>query len=147
MFGFGSDVLLFIALGIALVVVEILTLTFYAIFLAVAAFVVALCLHSGLSLTLSLCIGGALAVICSLVFQKNFQKKRFQSAPVSPFANLMGQKGIVSESIDAQSLQGAVVIDGTTWRATSDTAIAQGENVVVSSVGNAQDMTLGVKKI
>lgn len=147
MFGLDTGVLFFIAMAIALFIVEILTITFYAFFLSVASFVVAACLYNDISLIVSLIIGGTLALICSIVFQRTFQKKRFQPAQLSPFENLVGQKGTVSESIDAQSLMGTVVIGGTAWRVRSGCAISQGEIVLVTKAGSPQDMILYVEKV
>lgn len=141
------DILFFIALGIALFIVEMLTITFYALFVSIAALVVALCLYLSMSLTLSLIIGGTWAVLCCIVFQKYFQKKGLQPAPHAPFENLVGQKGTVSESIDAQSLLGAVVIDGTVWRARANRPLAQGESIVVTQATTPQDMTIFVQKV
>ncbi|MEG2172464.1 MAG: NfeD family protein [Desulfovibrionaceae bacterium] len=137
--------ILFLVMGIAFFIAELLTLSFYAFFISIGCLLVALFLFLKCSFTLSLCAGAVLTLTCVVVFQKIFGKKRQQQAPISPFENLIGEKGVLSEGINGS--HGTVVIGGTSWRAVADTSLASGTCVVVSALDPVENMTLVVKKI
>lgn len=137
-----------IALGIAFFIAEILTMSFYAFFISIGCLFAALFLFLQFSFITSLCAGAVLTLICIVVFQRMFQKKHPNThRQKSPFEYLKGTKGTLSEAIDGEKSHGAVIIDGTAWRAMANEAIACGAQVVVVDIDAAENMTLIVKKL
>lgn len=137
-----------IALGIAFFIAEILTMSFYAFFISIGCLFAALFLFLKFSFIASICAGAALTLICIVVFQRMFQKKHPNSTTQkSPFENLKGAKGTLSESIEGAKTYGAVIIDGTAWRAMADEPIACGAQVLVTAIDTVETTTVIVKKI
>lgn len=127
--------------GIALLILEILFSTFYIIFFALAAFVVALitlCISIGLPLQIGLFAS------CSLVFvfllRKLIKKKIIKASSDTNDNYLIGEIGVLVEDV-APNSTGKVMIRDTAWKATCSETIAKGTKVKVL---NQQNLTLEV---
>ncbi|WP_138754680.1 NfeD family protein [Paenibacillus sinopodophylli] len=120
-----------------LLVVEMLTLTFYLLWLGVGAIVAAILdwIWPG-SLVLQLLVA-SIIVLVLMVFTKPITR-RFQLAAgfTDAVDELVGKHGIVLEEIGADS-PGIVKVGNETWSALSTEKLTKGEAVVVISRGSA----------
>lgn len=145
---FTNGVYTLFGLAIAIFIVEMFTLTFYAFFVSVGCALAAVFLGFGFSLQVALCIGALLTTGCIVVFQRLFQKNRNNASPAeTPFTNLIGQRGVLTEAIAAKGQHGAVLLDGTAWRAAADTAILKGRTVAVTGIDPTDRSTVWVEEL
>ncbi|WP_068613729.1 NfeD family protein [Paenibacillus tuaregi] len=125
-----------IAAGI-LFVVEMMTLTFYLLWLslgAAAAMLVSIVTPD--NILLQVIVGCAVALVLT-VFTKPLAKRfRTSRGFQDTGTELVGKKGIVIEPID-KGQYGIVKIGGDTWSAVSDQFIGLNEQVIVVKRGNA----------
>ncbi|MCL2560723.1 MAG: NfeD family protein [Rikenellaceae bacterium] len=132
---------------IALMTIEILSSSFYAMCLAVGALLSAILAAIGLGLEWQLAafaVGSTLAFIfVRPVMKKYFFKKDEVKTNVDA---LVGQIGRVSETIDPRAATGRVAVGGDDWKAVSihGEHIAAGESVRVERVDST---IVYVKKI
>lgn len=120
-----------------LIVVEMLSLTFYLLWLAIGAVIAAVIdLISPGAILLEVVIGCASALILT-VFTKPLTR-RFQSSRGFKDAvdELVGKQGIVLEDI-AAGAHGIVKVGNETWSAVSEEPLNKGDSVVVVSRGSA----------
>lgn len=141
-------ILYFFAAGILLFIVEMLTLSFYAFFLSIGSFIVALCLYLGFSFSISLSVGALLSLLCSVIFQRIFQKKTVPARiEQSPFTHLIGGTGMLVEGISSKESYGTVVVDGTAWRAMASCPLEKGIEVMITAIDSENSMTVIVKRL
>ncbi|MGO4546916.1 NfeD family protein [Paenibacillus sp. 2TAB23] len=120
-----------------LLVVEMLTLTFYLLWLGIGAVVAAVIdwIWPG-SLVLEL-VAGCVVVLVLTIFTKPLTR-RFHAAAEYKDAvdDLVGKHGLVLEAVGADS-PGIVKVGNETWSALSTVRLEKGETVVVVSRGSA----------
>ncbi len=141
----------FIALGLALFIVEVFTPTFGALFLGGLV-----CLVLGTLfiyqtgepyllgmvpyiVTLSLIIGA----LTGLLLWKVFKIQRVKAK--NPFEKLVGEVGIVVVPIEPNRTEGKVRVYGEIWTAVSDVQIAEQSRIVVTAVEEVGTIQLHVK--
>ncbi|MFD3450211.1 NfeD family protein [Microbacteriaceae bacterium 4G12] len=114
-----------------LFVAEMLTLTFYLLWLGVGALVGAfVAFFVPDSLWLQVLFGSIVSIILS-VFSKRITKDvRFGREYQDAIDTLVGKTGIVVKEITEET-NGIVKVGGDTWSATADEAIGEGERVVI----------------
>lgn len=125
-----------IAAGI-LIVVEMLTLTFYLLWLGIGALAAALVdVIAPDALLLQVIIGAAVALILT-VFTKPLTRRMHSGKGFKDAVDeLVGMQGTVVEDIRPDT-PGIVKVGSETWSATSEESIAKGETVIVVNRGSA----------
>lgn len=120
-----------------LVVVEMLTLTFYLLWLGIGALVaavVALLWPGNLALEV---VAGCATVIILTLFTKPLTRRLHASRGFRDTVDeLVGKQGLVMEDVGTD-LQGIVKVGNETWSALSDEPLVKGESVIVVSRGSA----------
>lgn len=120
-----------------LVVVEMLTLTFYLLWLGIGALAAAIIdmIWPG-AIVLEVVVGCAVALILTL-FTRNLTR-RIHSSNVYKDAldELIGKQGVVLEDI-ASEVAGIVKVGNETWSAIAEEQIVKGESIRVVSRGSA----------
>ncbi len=130
-----SHIEIWVILGVALLVLEIFSVSFFAVFFGVGALVAALTTYLGLTTTLVSQIITFLVISIGalLVFRKqilaSFSKKGEQ------YSELLNEKAKVSIAIPAKG-EGKVFYRGADWiaEALSESAIAKGATVLIRKV-------------
>lgn len=109
-----STITLWVVLGTCLLVAEMLTGTFFLLFLALGAFSASLLALFGLdSFPLQIVICGIVSVAGFFILKKPLQKKMLKAASVQ---NDLGQRVQVDQTINAGQMA-RVSYQGTTWEA------------------------------
>lgn len=134
--------------GILLIIVEMLTYTFFAASFGVAAFITAYVATRDVGLTWELgafCIASTVSVLAVRPLFTKCIYKRSDNRPVL-VAALVGQSGTVVDEIEPQGGHGRVKTGGEEWRALAIDArgIPAGARVEIVSVSGA---TLTVKSV
>jgi len=121
------------AVGVILIVAEMMTLTFYLLWLGIGALVAGIV--SWLlpeAYFLQVLVGGFI-VVGLTVFTRPLTRRIRQSRGYKDAVDeLIGKRGEVVQAIGENAL-GVVRIGSETWSASAGTAIAQGEQVIVVS--------------
>lgn len=129
--------LIWLIIAGVLIVVEMLTLTFYLLWLGVGALAAAIVdvIYPG-ALLLEVIVGCIVALLLT-VFTKPLTR-RFQVGKGFRDAvdELIGRQGTVLEPIDPDT-PGIVKIGSETWSAKSTESISKGETIIVVSRGSA----------
>jgi membrane protein implicated in regulation of membrane protease activity len=131
-------------LGLVLLIAEMASGTTYLLWPAVAAFITGLIAMTGLAGWAVEIVIFAVLVIALTAFGRPLVQ-RFRAEAGSPHLNergaqLIGARGVVTAFAGGT---GAVKIDDTIWRATSEEALAPGESVEIAAVDG---VTLKVKR-
>lgn len=139
---------LWIIAGILLIIVEMLTYTFFAASFGVAALVTAYVASKDVGLTWELATFVIASTVCVFAVRPLFTEliyKRSENKPVL-VAALIGQGGTVVDEIEPQGGHGRVKTGGEEWRALATDArgIPAGARVEIVSV---QGSTLTVKPV
>ncbi len=124
-------VIWFIIAGI-LFIAEMLSITFYMLWLGIGAVVGGLiALFAPDALLLQVTVGAIVSLTLTFFTKKNF-KKTFekQKGFTDTVDMLVGKRGIVMQAITNEA-NGIVKVDGDTWTAIADSSIDAGEKVVV----------------
>ena len=134
--------------GIILIIVEMLTFTFFAASFGVAAFITAYAATRDIGTTWELGTFVIAATVCVLAVRPLFSKciyKRSEHKPVLLQA-LLGQSGTVVDEIEPQGGHGRVKLGGEEWRAVATDArgIPAGAKVEIVSVAGS---TLTVRPV
>jgi len=130
--------LFWIFIGIALLFVELLTLSFFIIFFGIAALSVALVLSLfALTLPWQIFVFSILSLLYFVIGKKVLPKK---GKSVKEEDLLIGSIGIVQETIKAKD-SGKVLVGDTLWSATSSISLQKGDKVRIVAV---QGLTLEV---
>jgi membrane protein implicated in regulation of membrane protease activity len=133
-------------LGVMLIILEMLTTSFYVSIFGLAALLTAGVAASGAGFVWQMA-AFVLASVAGLMFVRPVIKRLFYRATDTRTHNvssLAGQVGLVSETIPGQNLPGRVKLAGEEWRAlhVENSPLAEG---TVVQVINAQGATLMVK--
>jgi membrane protein implicated in regulation of membrane protease activity len=124
---------IWIIVGIVLVIAEVLTFTFYMLWLGIGA------LAAGLTawflpeqFLLQFAVGAAVALALTF-YTRSFARKIKQTEGFhDKIEELIGSKGVVLEPITVEGL-GIVRVGNETWSAKADEEIAKDETIVVTS--------------
>lgn len=120
-----------------LVVIEMLTLTFYLLWLAIgaaAAAIIDLLLPGALVLEV---VVGCMVVLILTIFTKPLTRKFHTSREYKDVVDeLVGKQGIVLEDVTAEA-PGIVKVGNETWSAVSSVPLKKGESILVVSRGSA----------
>ena len=109
-----STITLWVVLGTCLLVAEMLTGTFFLLFLALGAFSASLLALFGLdSVPLQIVVCGVVSLAGFFILKKPLQKKMLKAAAVQ---NDLGQRVQLDQAIAANQM-GRVNYQGTTWEA------------------------------
>lgn len=123
-------VIWFVIAGL-LFIAEMLTVTFYLLWLGIGAVVGGLiALFVPNSLLLQVVIASIVSLVLTIFtkrISKNFREAKGYTDAVD---QLVGKKGIIVQTITNEA-NGIVKIDGDMWTAVSDEPILDGENVIV----------------
>ena len=137
------------ALGAVLLIVEILTPTFFFVWFGIAAVLVGL-LHlamPGLSWQISLTVFGALSIVSTVVWHA-FYKKNGGPTPDSDLnqraRGYLGRRAVVAEGF--RNGRGPILLDDTRWQAVSEGEADLAPGASVEIVG-ADGATLRVRAI
>ncbi|WP_141505238.1 NfeD family protein [Paenibacillus luteus] len=125
-----------IAAGV-LVIVEMLTLTFYLLWLAIGAVFAAIIdfIFPG-GLVLEVIVGCAVALILTIFTKPLTRRVRASRGFKDAVDELVGKQGIVLENVSSDA-PGIVKVGNETWSALSNEHLAKGETVIVVSRGSA----------
>jgi membrane protein implicated in regulation of membrane protease activity len=130
-------------IGVFLLIAEMLTLTFYLLWLgigAIAAGVVALVLPG--SFTVQGITGAIVALLLTLFTKRLTRVIRTSIGYRDPIDDLIGKQGIIQEDVE-EGKPGIVKVGGDTWSAVSTQHLRKGEAVLVVERGTT---TLQVEK-
>lgn len=123
--------------AIALVILEIFTAGFAAIFFAIGAFATALAAYLEVSFTWQLAIFAVVSALSFILFRPFLKKflERKEGDFKTNADSIIGRKALVIEKIDEAHQSGYVKLDGEQWKAVSQdgSVIEEGESVVVVS--------------
>lgn len=128
--------LIWIFLGVILLILELLSLSFFIAFFGIGALCVALCLFFvALPLYSQVLLFGFTSLLLLLLFKKIFKpKKNFISSP-SETSDIIDAVAIVHADISPHAL-GKVYVGDTLWNATSSVTIHKGSEVKIISQKN-----------
>lgn len=139
-----STITLWVVLGTCLLIAEMLTGTFFLLFLALGAFSASLLALFGLdSFPLQIFICGLVSLAGFFILKKPLQKKMLKAASVQ---NDLGQRVQVDHAIAAGQM-GRVNYQGTTWEArnTDSHSLSKGDSALI--VGTEGHILLLKKEI
>ena len=135
-----EDIMVFIWLAFTVIamVCEALTVALVAIWFVPAALIATILAAFGAAVWVQALVFFILSAMCITVFCTFFRKKILarQSAVRTNSDTLIGQRAIVTETIDNLAARGAVKVNGQEWSARSadDTAIEAGQTVEILSI-------------
>lgn len=144
-----SNELIWFLFGLVLMLGEIVTPGFVLIFFGVGAWIVALLLWMGttISFTTQLFLFLVVSVASLLLFRKYGKKyshgKVIKADPASSIDDVRGEKAVATSDISPLT-GGTVEFHGTHWNAESETAVSKGASVEVLERNN---LVLKVKPI
>ena len=127
---------IWLAIALALVIIEIITVGFAALCLAIGAVGAAVASCFTDSLVWQITVFAVFTLISFIyVFMLKFLSRK-KDSPKSGVEALIGRTAIVEEDIVAETNSGRVAIDGDRWKAVSEDGnnIMKGEKVVVLKV-------------
>lgn len=124
-----DPVMLWIIAGLVLIVGEMLTGTFYILFLAIGAFAAALAAHLQQPVVLQAAVCGVVAILGVFVLRKPLQNKMLKNADMKTD---IGSIFKVDQAITTQS-SGRVPYQGTTWPAKNigDVSLNSGDEAII----------------
>ncbi|AJS59014.1 NfeD family protein [Paenibacillus sp. IHBB 10380] len=127
---------IWLIIGIILFVVEMLTLTFYLLWLGIGAFVAVVVALLFPDLIIIQTISGCFVAILLTIFTKPLtQQIRNSKGFKDVIDELVGKQGVVIEEIP-EGKYGIVRIGNETWTASSHEYLPQGQMVIVTHRGN-----------
>ncbi len=120
-------------LGVGLLLAELFSPIFVMMFFAIGAFAAAFATFFGVELIGSLVVFASVSVLSLFLLRsllvRTFQGTKQHAAPQENFPQ-KGRRGVVTQAL-AIGQVGEISLDGSFWRAVSDTPIAEGVSVVV----------------
>ncbi|MBM7557880.1 NfeD family protein [Halanaerobacter jeridensis] len=133
---------IWLAVGMAFLVFEILSPTFFMVFFGVSAFITSIVSLFNVELIPQLFTFIILSIISLFVFRP-FAKKHLMNDSKETRTNvdaLVGQEALVTERIIPDKNEGRVKITGDSWMAISSTGveIPEGEKVIITKVDGAK---------
>jgi membrane protein implicated in regulation of membrane protease activity len=127
---------LWICVGVVLLIIEILTSTFFILFFALAALSIALLLYFILiPLHIQVLIFACISVLYVAFLRKALKYKKKQPPLFVMDEEFLGKRALVHKSISL-NLPGKVLIGDTLWKATSHQEIPKGQKVKIISQNN-----------
>ena len=129
--------IIWIVVGIALVIAEVLTFTFYLLWLGIGA------MTAGFTAWIfpnnyyiQFAVGAIVALV--LTFYTRPLRRKMKQVPgfIDKVEDLIGSKGVVLETIEPEGL-GVVRVGTETWSAKADELIEQDETIVVIARGTS----------
>ncbi|MGF7049547.1 membrane protein implicated in regulation of membrane protease activity [Paenibacillus sp. DS2015] len=127
---------IWLIIGLVLFIVEMLTLTFYLLWLGVGAFVAAVVAFLVPDLLLIQTLSGcAVAILLTLFTKPLTQQIRNSRGFKDVIDELVGKQGLVIEEIP-EGKYGIVKIGNETWTASSHEFLPLGQMVIVTHRGN-----------
>lgn len=137
--------IVWIVASIALLIIELSTSFFVAIFFAIGAFFAALLAWAGIALEWQIASCGIISLASLLLLRKVILRKFNKDAQIQKDQHhLTKQHGTMTKAIESPHALGEVQIGGSFWQASSEKAIALGERVVVVGRYHNQDLVLEV---
>ena len=136
---FGNATLIWCILGVLFIIVEILTVSFFAVFFAVGAFAAAITAICGGSVVLQIVIFAAVSLLATAIgkpFLNRFFKTDKEVRPSTVNA-LIGSHGIVTGRITKLDA-GQVKINGEIWMAAAEETLEEGTEIEVEHVSGAK---------
>ncbi len=130
-------VIIWLVVGILLIIAEVITFTFYLLWLGIGALVAGLVALFAPEMYYLQFAAGALVAIGLTIYTRSFTK-RIRQTPgfIDKVEDLIGSKGVVLESIEPDGL-GVVRVGNETWSAKADEQIEQNETIVVTARGTS----------
>jgi len=123
--------IIWLVAGILLIIAEMLTLSFYMLWIGIGALVAAAIAFFLPDAYLSQVIFGGIVVIVLTIFTRPLTRKvRHSKGFKDTIDELVGKQGEVIRDIETGSL-GIVKIGNETWSASADDVIAEGNHVIV----------------
>lgn len=135
--------LLWILIGVSLLVLEILSSTFFILFFGLAALSIAGLLFFTFFAMHYQVLGFALLSFLYLVIFRKLLKLKKKKTQYDLSLQLIGEIALASEEISPQKI-GKVLIGDTLWSATSSVVIKKGEKVTIVAQNN---LTVEVKPL
>lgn len=132
-----SAAVIWIIVGIVLIIAEVLTFTFYLLWLGIGALVAGL-VASFAPDQYYLQVGiGAVVTLILTYYTRSFSRK-VDTSPgfIDKVEDLIGTKGVVLETIEPEGL-GVVRVGNETWSAKADEMIETDETIVVTARGTS----------
>lgn len=130
-------VFLWMIAGLVLLIIELITTTFFLMWIGLGALVTALASIWVEPHWAQWVIFSLVSLILLIVSRPLVRSIHGRVEVPSNVDQVVGQTAIVLEAIDPQANTGRVRIGSDEWRARSDDRIAQGEQVLVESVSGA----------
>ncbi len=128
---------IWIVVGIVLVIAEVLTFTFYLLWLGIGALVAGLVAWIAPEQFYVQFGVGALVTLILTYYTRSFSRKVDQSPGfIDKVEDLIGSKGVVVETIEPEGL-GVVRVGTETWSAKADELIEQDDTIVVTARGTS----------
>ncbi len=132
-----SVAVIWIVIGIVLVIAEVLTFTFYLLWLGIGALVAGLVAWFMPDSYLIQFAAGAIATLVLTFYTRAFNRKvQTSKGFIDKVEDLIGSKGVVLETIEPDGL-GVVRVGNETWSAKADARIEQDEQIVVIARGTS----------
>lgn len=132
-----SPWLVWLIAGIALLIAELLTMSFFLLWIACAAFIAALVTVFTDAAWVPWMVFSVSSVVL-VIFTRPLARRLHSSVTAqSNVDRLVGQEAIVLETVDHRHNTGLVRIDSDEWRARSSSVIEQGQHVIVVAVEGA----------
>jgi len=123
--------------GAALIAAEMLSLTFYLLWLGVGAWAAAVVsFYAPNNVLAQVLTAAATALLLTLLTRPIARRMRRSRGYRDPIDEMAGREGVVVEPI-APGKPGIVKLGGETWSAVSDTELAAGESVEIVRRGTA----------
>ncbi|WP_442602937.1 NfeD family protein [Paenibacillus sp. KN14-4R] len=123
-------------IGVVLIIAEMMTLTFYLLWLGIGA------LAAGLtsillpdSVVIQVLVGAIVAILLTIFTKPLTRKVRHSKGFKDAADDIIGKQGEVIQTIEVGTL-GIVKVGGEMWSATAAENIEQGEKVIVVSKGS-----------
>ncbi len=130
-------VIVWLAVGIILIIAEVLTFSFYLLWLGIGSLVAGLIAIFAPDMYYVQFAGGALVAIGLTMYTRSFTKRIRQSSGfIDKVEDLIGSKGVVLETIEPEGL-GVVRVGNETWSAKAEEHIEQDETIVVTARGTS----------
>lgn len=130
--------------GLILIILEITTLTFYLLWIGVAALITGAFAFVFASLGMQLLVF-SISTLLLLFYTRPLTRRWRKRTPnlQSGVYALIGKEGVVIDEI-AEHKNGTIKVGGEIWSASSETAVPSGEKVVITNVSG---VTLVVKSM
>lgn len=138
------DVIFWICAMVVFLVVEAFTTSLVSIWFALGCLVAGIFAYCGLGDTGCILIFAVISAVSVFVFKKFYNKSFAPKAQPTNADRLIGEKGVVEDSIDPVLSKGTVLVHGRLWSAKSTDEVESGSTVEVTAI---EGVKLVVKKV